>query len=143
MVRWVVLISCVLGSSLAMAKDWPSKVPSRAQLGEELYDTHCVACHGVRAAGDGPAVAALTADVPDFSTGWGKLERDPLIRSVVLGKGVMPGFELAFDRDAAEKVVDWMGKLGRKTVKDKDKPEPDEMTGDEEEEAGEAPAPEE
>lgn len=83
-------------SATAGAVDWPAKVPSKSERGRQLYDRHCVACHGERGAGDGPLAADLVAEVPDFSKGLGGLDREELVRSVMRGKGAMPSFEQAF-----------------------------------------------
>jgi mono/diheme cytochrome c family protein len=106
----------------AAAKEWTGKVPAPAERGRELYERHCQACHGPKAAGDGPAAASLVAKVPDLSQGFGARSQDQLVPIVLRGKGAMPGFDVAF-RDLkpldgsvqvyARNVLDHMAGLGR------------------------------
>ena len=37
-------------------------------LGERTFNTHCAACHGPLAEGDGPTAATLTVSVPNLRT---------------------------------------------------------------------------
>ena len=113
----------------AMAREWPTKAPPEAERGKELYIRHCAACHGTRGAGDGPAAAALVQKVPDFTEGFGKRAQDELVKVVLYGKGVMPGFETAFPKEDADRVVKFMAKLGRSG--EEAKPEPPEEASQE------------
>lgn len=84
----------------------PTKRPTDAERGKELYERHCVACHGATAAGDGPATKALVFQVPDLQ---GKVQaRQPQIDVVVRGKGAMPAFEASFDAEDARRVLLYM-----------------------------------
>jgi cbb3-type cytochrome oxidase cytochrome c subunit len=40
---------------------------ARAEKGRKIYETRCVACHGARGAGDGPAAAAFNPRPKDFT----------------------------------------------------------------------------
>jgi mono/diheme cytochrome c family protein len=112
----------------AVARDWPTKIPSEAERGRELYDRHCLGCHGPKAAGDGLMAAALRAKVPDFQQGFGDRPHEDLVRIVQHGKGAMPAYESAFSKDDTEKLVRYMDGLGRAPEKpqdDKGKPADD------------------
>lgn len=110
-------------ATAAVAKEWPNKVPSAVERGRELYERHCLACHGDRAAGDGPAAAALVAKIPDLSQGLpAGVDREELVRIVMRGKGAMPGFDESFHdlkpwetdyRSYARNVLDYMDGVGR------------------------------
>ena len=77
-----------------------------AERGKELYERHCVACHGTTGAGDGPAATALVVPVPDLR---GKVAPSPpLIDLVRMGRGTMPAFEASFDADDARRVLAYM-----------------------------------
>jgi mono/diheme cytochrome c family protein len=88
----------------------PTKRPTDAERGEQLYRRHCVACHGVRNAGDGPATAALVRPVPDLAGTTSASEE--MVRVVLKGNGAMPGYEATFDRPDAVRVLKFMADLG-------------------------------
>lgn len=95
--------------SLALAEQ-PKTRPSDAERGEELYRKHCVQCHGVRNAGDGPVAAAMVAPVPDLQ---GQLEaKEPFITVILFGKGAMPGYEATFHKQDAVRVLKYQASLG-------------------------------
>lgn len=90
----------------------PTKRPSDAERGEALWARHCAACHGPTNAGDGPATASLVVPVPDLR---GKVKADDeTLRLVLRGKGVMPGFETAFDKADARRVVQYQATVHAK-----------------------------
>jgi hypothetical protein len=66
----------------------------------------------------------MASPMQDFSKGWGKRDVDDLVRVVLRGKGIMPAFEVSFDREDAVRVVDWMGRVGLQRPKPKPKPKP-------------------
>ena len=81
----------------------PTKRPSDIERGKELYNRHCVACHGESGAGDGPAATALVFPVPDLR---GKVTAtQATIDVVVRGRGAMPAYEASFDADDARRVL--------------------------------------
>jgi mono/diheme cytochrome c family protein len=115
----------VIGVSLALllvavpwasSKTWPTKVPSADERGKELYERHCVACHGPKGAGDGPLAAAI-GGVPNFEQGYGDRDEKALAKVVLYGKGKMPGFDTSFVEADAQKVTRYLGGLGRRPVK--------------------------
>ena len=102
----VVLLLSVSGVASA-AKN---RRPSDAERGKELYERHCVACHGPGARGDGPATADLIAEVPDI-TGLTQDNVGEQVQVVLIGRESMPGFEASFDRYDARRVLRHMARL--------------------------------
>lgn len=121
----VVVAAMMMVASTGYAKKWPNKRPSAAELGAQIYDEKCTGCHGAKGAGDGPGAAALVGTVPDFSKGFGKLEREALIRSVLRGKKLMPSFDTMLSREDVEAAIQHMSQVG------KPKPKPKEGEGKE------------
>ena len=110
-VRPVLVLVAVLGVTLAQSAvaEQPTKRPTDEQRGKELYDRHCVACHGAWNKGHGPATQALVRPVPDLV---GRvMSSDATIQIVLQGKGAMPGYEQTFDKFDAKRVLDHMAKL--------------------------------
>lgn len=90
----------------------PSKRPSDAERGKQLYQRHCVQCHGVRNRGDGPATPALLFETPNLE---GKTEtKGEHVTSVLNGKNAMPGFVAVFNEADAVRVLKFMASLGSK-----------------------------
>jgi mono/diheme cytochrome c family protein len=129
-VAWVLMALSVAWT--AAAKEWPTKALSEHDRGKELYLRHCVSCHGLRAGGDGAAAASLVTPVPDFTEGFAKRPQEELVRAVLSGKGVMPGFEVAFGKDDADRVVKYMAKVGKMTEEEA-APKEEDKGGDEDE----------
>jgi mono/diheme cytochrome c family protein len=88
----------------------PSKRPSDAVRGEELYRRHCIQCHGEMNLGDGPATLRLVNPVPDLQ---GAVKSDDATLNIVLrGRETMPGYENSFDKFDARRVTRYMANLG-------------------------------
>lgn len=82
--------------------------PTDEERGLELYERHCIQCHGATAAGDGVAATALITAVPDLQS---RLEKPPNTKHIQLilnGKGSMPAFELSFDKHDAKRILKHM-----------------------------------
>ena len=47
--------------------------PAAASRGKQIYDAHCVECHGASGKGDGPSAAYLIPRPRDFTTGKYKI----------------------------------------------------------------------
>ena len=93
----------------AGAAEPAKKRPTDEARGLELYERHCVACHGAYNGGKGPATGALVHKVPDLA---GKLDvDDEAIQVVLRGKGAMPAYEQTFDRFDAKRVLTHMAAL--------------------------------
>ncbi|MEQ1564827.1 MAG: cytochrome c [Myxococcota bacterium] len=102
MLRWLLVLLLV---PVANADD-SKKRPTDEQRGKELYDRHCVACHGAEAKGDGPATASLVFPVPDLA---GQVKTDKAaVDLVVYGRGPMPAYEASFDAEDARRVLKYM-----------------------------------
>jgi mono/diheme cytochrome c family protein len=112
----VSLLGMLVAVPWAASKTWPTKVPSADERGKELYERHCLACHGPKGAGDG-ALAGAIGGVPDFSAGYGSRDEKTLPSVVLYGKGKMPGFETSFGESDAAKVTRYLGGLGRRPEK--------------------------
>lgn len=121
----MVLLLGVLVSAPTPAKDWPKRVPTDEERGEELYLRHCQACHGPQAAGDGPLAAAMTHPVPDLSSWPAGVSVEDRVDLVMNGRGAMPGYARAFEdlvpwggdfRDAARDVLRHMKRLAGQHV---------------------------
>ncbi len=116
---WRALAVCVgIGAlpGVAGAQQQPAKRLPDLERGEELYLRHCVQCHGVTGAGDGPATAALVAPVPDLRGGVEKSDLDEIAKIVLAGRGAMPAFEMSFDRYDARRALRYLDKIGRGEV---------------------------
>lgn len=108
---WLIVTVGIAVGGVAMAAR-PTKRLSDEERGAQLYERHCVQCHGTTAAGDGPATAALVAKVPDLR--GGKLTadtREAQARLVLDGKGAMPSFSTSFDRYDAHRVLRHMERI--------------------------------
>ena len=78
MKRWSFTLAslAILAVAVAVAEEPPPPTITDAPLtwktlaigdGEQLYGEICAVCHGTEAKGDGPAAAALRAEVPDLT----------------------------------------------------------------------------
>lgn len=92
----------------------PSKRPSDAERGEELYRRHCQACHGVSNDGTGPLSAALVHPVPALAgtlPAKGDERFGELVRVILKGREAMPAYEATFDAADARRVLGFMAGL--------------------------------
>lgn len=90
----------------------PTKRLDDAERGKQLYERHCVQCHGPKVAGDGAAAAALIAKVPDLRAGkLTNANQEAMVVVVLDGKGPMPSFETSFDRYEARRLLRYMQSL--------------------------------
>lgn len=84
-----------------------------AETGRGLYDRHCVACHGPRARGDGPAARALPVP-PDDLAG---LPAPPVYPDGVIwyrilhGVGAMPAYSGLLSEEDAWHLVTYLRSL--------------------------------
>jgi len=78
---------------LAYLKRLPTLAWQEVNAGEKVYDSLCVACHGVYGHGDGRAAATLSVPLRDLSdlSYQSQVSDTELLRIVAEGKGAMPG----------------------------------------------------
>lgn len=110
--RTLILPSAVLVGLLvatASPAEVPTKRPTDEERGRELFDRHCVQCHGEKLHGQGPATQALVHKVPDL-VGKVKVD-DKQINVVFRGRGAMPAYEATFDKQDARRVLQHMKRL--------------------------------
>ncbi|MBA2321678.1 MAG: cytochrome c [Deltaproteobacteria bacterium] len=99
-----IVLALVLAGFASAAQ--PARRPSDADRGRDLYQRHCLACHGAGARGDGPASAALVVKPGDLQ---GKVTVDPeTIAIVTKGRGAMPAFDQTFNTEDAKRVLNHM-----------------------------------
>jgi cytochrome c553 len=65
--KQAMLVLAVLGSGAALASDAKFELRGDAKKGETTYKTLCVACHGEKGDGEGPAGAALNPRPTNFT----------------------------------------------------------------------------
>ena len=77
------------------------------EVGKAIYKAQCVACHGQKGQGDGPAAVALNPrpSVITQAARVGKLPDDSLVQIVTTGRGGMPGFGKILTPDQVREVV--------------------------------------
>jgi mono/diheme cytochrome c family protein len=105
---WSVVVLCVLGSSAIAAPSTKKKKnarPSDAERGKELFERHCVACHGELGDGKGPMASSLVQEIPNLRGLLTKETLDSYVKTVQTGKKAMPGFELSFDQHDTRRVL--------------------------------------
>lgn len=109
----VVLVAAPLGVEPAFAgkKKKKNARPSDQERGTQLYERHCLACHGSLGRGDGPAGKALVQPPADLRGVLLKENISEFVSSVTLGKNGMPGFELSFDKHDTRRVLRTMVRL--------------------------------
>lgn len=96
----------------AVAKEWVSQRKSPQERGKLFYEQSCMSCHGEKGAGDGPATAALVAEVPNLSE-IPKKKIEGYVGVVLRGKGAMPAYEQTYTREEATDIINHMAGLNR------------------------------
>lgn len=122
--RSAIAVSLLLALALpSWARKIPSKRPTELERGQELYERHCVSCHGTTNAGDGPTASALVHVVPNLA---GKVEPSPETIDVVMrGQGAMPSFQASFVRVDAKRVLMYMQNVHKPPEVEEVEEEPD------------------
>lgn len=94
----------------ALAVRDPASRAAMLELGQQVYETYCVGCHGEKGDGRGPAAPMLLVKPRDFTKGVFKFRTTPngtlptdddLFRTVTRGinRTAMPSFRLVPDRE--------------------------------------------
>ena len=110
--RYIIQIFALLIFVMSTASAAPSSSkkkknarPTDAERGNELYERHCVQCHGAKADGKGPMASALVSEMPNLRGVITKETLDKYVAVVQRGKNAMPGFELSFDQHDTRRVL--------------------------------------
>src|SRR5437899_1078779 len=115
----ILLTSALTPRMLAQRGGTPSAPPSR---GKQIYDAHCVECHGADGKGDGPAAHLMIPRPRDFTRGRYKIRStesgsvpsdDDLLRTVRQGlyASSMPAWQKLLPDDDIKAVVDYVKTL--------------------------------
>lgn len=110
-----ILVAMIIVAPLLSVIAFAEPRPTDEERGEELYNRHCIQCHGPTAAGDGPAATALIAPIPDLSKSLLEKPSDDAIQIVLNGRGTMPSFQLSFDKHDARRVLKHMERITHPT----------------------------
>ncbi|MCO4747609.1 MAG: cytochrome c [Proteobacteria bacterium] len=112
--RFPLLLGC-LTAALALTTvsqaARPTKRLSDEARGEQLYDRHCIQCHGENGAGDGPLTPSLVKPVPDLRELLVEANRERFVPVVMDGRASMPAFRNSFDRYDGERVMRHMERI--------------------------------
>lgn len=121
----IVLVSTASAAPSSSKKKKNAR-PTDAERGHELYERHCVQCHGAKADGQGPMASALVSEIPNLRGVITKETLDKYVSVVQRGQNAMPGFELSFDQHDTRRVLREMIRRGVDTEEtpkeDKDTP---------------------
>lgn len=93
------------------------KRPSDEERGQELYDRHCLSCHGAKAAGNGPLASSMVTPIPSLEGKYSMDDVNRLVPVVLVGQGRMPGFEATFDRYDARRVLRHLVRISQPSPK--------------------------
>ena len=80
-----------IGETLGKDPAPPNKTPQLVSEGKKLYEQNCVACHGAKGDGKGPAAAALKPAPSDFAdplNQWPNTKGKPEKIFEVISKGI-------------------------------------------------------
>ncbi len=90
---------------------------AQAESGQELFDRHCLVCHGPQGEGNGPGAQALNPRPRDltlrpYKYGCG---RRPILRTITEGVSgtAMPAFGKTLSEDEIEQLADFVFHLSR------------------------------
>ncbi|MFQ5680046.1 MAG: c-type cytochrome [Gemmatimonadota bacterium] len=85
----------------------------KEEIGENLFKRQCVACHGAKGKGDGPAAAALTPRPTNLTDAklMSKLTDEELAAIISGGKGSMPAFSKLLTSEQLDAVVRYVRSL--------------------------------
>jgi cytochrome c oxidase cbb3-type subunit 2 len=119
--RALVLAACALAGTFTYGavRSRAAQPASFTRTGQQVYDAHCVECHGTTGRGDGPAAHLLTPRPRDFTTARYKIRStesgnlptdDDLLRSVRQGLygTAMPGWQTILPDTDLRAVVDYV-----------------------------------
>jgi mono/diheme cytochrome c family protein len=107
----------VEGGEAEASSDVPETTPESVARGEAVFKAQCVACHGEKADGKGPAAVAFTPGPRDFTDPAAKwtVGREPAQIHETVSNGIagtgMAGFASALTAEQLWDVVHYLGSL--------------------------------
>ena len=104
------LLIALLLPSWVSAKQ-PTKRPTDERRGEILFQQNCWQCHGKRGKGKGPLARAFGGPLKPIGQRFAKSEYKDQIRTILQGRGDMPGFDQVMDRADARRVLIWLDQV--------------------------------
>jgi mono/diheme cytochrome c family protein len=102
----------------------PSKLPSDIIVGKQAYQAYCWVCHGEKADGNGPQAAQLQVSPPallPLVSNKSILLDDPLIDTVLKGKGYMPAYDQLLDRQEVRRILFYLQDMSSDLEEEKKK----------------------
>ncbi|MFQ5571228.1 MAG: c-type cytochrome [Rhodothermales bacterium] len=99
--------SSLLASAMLLSPNAAAFTP------EEDFSNYCVACHGAKGKGNGPAAVALTprpADLTDPAIQEARTDED-FLKAITDGKGSMPGFKAQLTAEQIQALVGYIRTL--------------------------------
>ena len=91
--------------------------PDQASIerGKNLFQTHCVVCHGPGGKGDGPAAAGLKPKPPNLVKMAGHHPDGDIAWKIAKGRGPMPGWEKDISEEDIWHLTNFIQNLGEHT----------------------------
>ncbi len=84
------------------------------QTAKVMYTTYCVACHGNKGKGDGPAAAGLAKKPADHSSAYVQAQTDgALFWMISEGRNPMPSYKAAFTETQRWALVNYIRTLAK------------------------------
>lgn len=87
----------------------PDKKPLKAS-GKQLYQKHCIRCHGETGEGDGPDVKKLRSKPTDLTLAW-ELEYEDILQSMLEGPLDMPSFKDKLSKEELDQLTKFVQTL--------------------------------
>ena len=98
------------------AAERPNPIPSgqaSTERGNELFQTHCVVCHGPHGKGDGPAAAGLAPGPPDLIRMAGHHADGDIAWKIANGRGAMPAWKGVLSENDIWDLTNFIQSLGK------------------------------
>ena len=83
--------------------------------GKELFQTHCVVCHGPGGKGDGTAAAGLKPKPPNLVKMAGHPPDGDIAWKIAIGRGPMPGWKKIISEEDIWHLTNFIQSLGEHT----------------------------
>lgn len=108
----VIVLAFMYGESV-----YADGLTGNAEMGADVYRTHCVNCHGTRGWGDGPVAEFLTPRPADLTTGMVQRKSEKELLEIIReGKPgtSMPSWKKDISDQHIHDVLAFLRELGRK-----------------------------